>query len=297
VLKGHPIMQRTHTRVKGSAFTLITSAPQAGAAFTLIELLVVIAIIAILAAILFPVFAQARGKARQTACLSNMKQLGTGLMMYVQDYDEVLPGNAPEAPNNTAGDAGQTDAAGTKNPLGFMSTDPTLVIRNWARDVQPYVKNLGIYICPDSVPRSSLGTGSAYAETTASGGGNVSYIMNGITSTKAMAAIPAPADIIYLHEYKARSRASQVRPYLPVGQTNYTQFNHGYYDYQHTEGGNLLYCDGHAKFKKKTQIKFADFGANTSSLANPNLAFTDEKNGCTAASCAQNTGVTLPAAF
>jgi prepilin-type N-terminal cleavage/methylation domain-containing protein/prepilin-type processing-associated H-X9-DG protein len=60
-------------------------------AFTLIELLVVIAIIAILAAILFPVFAQARNKARQVGCLSNMKQIGIGLQMYAQDYDETLP--------------------------------------------------------------------------------------------------------------------------------------------------------------------------------------------------------------
>jgi prepilin-type N-terminal cleavage/methylation domain-containing protein len=60
-------------------------------AFTLIELLVVIAIISILAAILFPVFAQAREKARQTACLSNMKQVGPGLNQYLQDYDEVFP--------------------------------------------------------------------------------------------------------------------------------------------------------------------------------------------------------------
>ena len=59
--------------------------------FTLIELLVVIAIIAILAAILFPVFAQAREKARQTSCLSNAKQLGLGISMYVQDYDETMP--------------------------------------------------------------------------------------------------------------------------------------------------------------------------------------------------------------
>ncbi|MFO8081771.1 MAG: prepilin-type N-terminal cleavage/methylation domain-containing protein [Armatimonadota bacterium] len=59
--------------------------------FTLIELLVVIAIIAILAAILFPVFARARAKARQTACLSNIKQIGLGLMMYAQDHDETYP--------------------------------------------------------------------------------------------------------------------------------------------------------------------------------------------------------------
>jgi len=62
--------------------------------FTLIELLVVIAIIAILAAILFPVFAQARAKARQISCTSNLKQLGQAILMYVQDYDETLPGGA-----------------------------------------------------------------------------------------------------------------------------------------------------------------------------------------------------------
>ncbi len=75
-------------------------------AFTLIELLVVIAIIAILAAILFPVFAKAREKARQSSCSSNLKQLGTSLRMYAQDYDELLPRNdnyasAPATPPDT----------------------------------------------------------------------------------------------------------------------------------------------------------------------------------------------------
>jgi prepilin-type N-terminal cleavage/methylation domain-containing protein/prepilin-type processing-associated H-X9-DG protein len=88
-------------------------------AFTLIELLVVIAIIAILAAILFPVFAQARAKARQTACLSNNKQLGTSLMMYVQDYDETMP---PQTNQDLSAD-----------------------IHNL---LYPYSKNVDIWTCP-----------------------------------------------------------------------------------------------------------------------------------------------------
>jgi prepilin-type N-terminal cleavage/methylation domain-containing protein len=94
-----------------------SSVRSSGTGFTLIELLVVIAIIAILAAILFPVFAQAREKARQTSCTSNLKQLGKAIMMYTQDYDETLPGNN-----------GSEDGAGA--PLGFL--DPS-VVRSWPK--------------------------------------------------------------------------------------------------------------------------------------------------------------------
>src|SRR4051794_1213489 len=103
-------------------------------AFTLIELLVVIAIIAILAAILFPVFAQAREAARQSSCLSNMKQIGTALTMYTQDYDETLAGND-----------GIEEGFGLPQGLLTPCCGPN-ANRNWARDVQPYVKNLKVSI-------------------------------------------------------------------------------------------------------------------------------------------------------
>lgn len=263
--------------------------------FTLIELLVVIAIIAILAAILFPVFAQAREKARQTACLSNLKQIGTGLMMYTQDYDETLAGNQFTAPNNVAGDAGPAN----RTDIGFMDPDPTKVGRNWGRDTQPYIKNTQIYNCPNAVTRSSIGAGSAYAETTDPRGANASYLLNGLVSSQPLAVITAPADTIFLHEYIANSRVSQVRP-CPTNatQTRFNQFNHTFYDKMHAgnSGSNLLFCDGHAKWQKKTSIKFKQFGADMTGQPDPERAFKDAATGCNDASCPDN-GLQLPSLF
>jgi prepilin-type N-terminal cleavage/methylation domain-containing protein/prepilin-type processing-associated H-X9-DG protein len=100
-------------------------------AFTLIELLVVIAIIAILAAILFPVFAQARSKARSAACLSNLKQLTLGFVMYSQDYDESFPQWKWD----------QSYSGGNVNPNDATSL--------WCNAIFPYVKNNGVYKCPE----------------------------------------------------------------------------------------------------------------------------------------------------
>ncbi len=103
--------------------------------FTLIELLVVIAIIAILAAILFPVFARAREKARQTSCLSNVKELALGVMMYAQDYDETYPCWARWYPSRyNAGDGFGTSVCTSPQ-------SPPLAI-------YPYVKNMQVYVCP-----------------------------------------------------------------------------------------------------------------------------------------------------
>jgi len=113
--------------------------------FTLIELLVVIAIIAILAAILFPVFAQARGKARQAACLSNMKQMSAAMLQYAQDYDETLfpyrvGSSARPVPNPANRVAGPSDGVGVNaEPITF-----------WNQLLDPYVKSEGIFRCPSN---------------------------------------------------------------------------------------------------------------------------------------------------
>lgn len=108
--------------------------------FTLIELLVVIAVIAILATILFPVFAQAREKARQAGCLSNLKQIGAAIMMYVQDYDETYPG-----PGYLAfwvpGPEGRWDG---------LPTRPNGAPLSLALLLQPYVKSTSVFLCPSN---------------------------------------------------------------------------------------------------------------------------------------------------
>src|SRR5689334_10183077 len=141
--------------------------------FTLIELLVVIAIIAILAAILFPVFAQARAKARQTTCLSNNKQIGLALLMYAQDYDETLP---------------------------YAAVNPTnLPLVMWYDLVEPYVKSgtggefnpvagpagrkfAAFWVCPDFANRQipmQAGDPAPFAFPESQLDSGMSYVANG----------------------------------------------------------------------------------------------------------------------
>src|SRR5579871_5222449 len=156
--------------------------------FTLIELLVVIAIIAILAAILFPVFAQARAKARQTSCLSNTKQISLAILMYTQDYDETLPGYRFHEPNPYAG-----------NPHVGSTTAVTIFINQL---LNPYIKNDGVWSCPSALtPWVNIQMNdTAAADPYSSYGGQNSYAVSNYTFRAnngiALAAIVAPADTV-----------------------------------------------------------------------------------------------------
>jgi prepilin-type N-terminal cleavage/methylation domain-containing protein/prepilin-type processing-associated H-X9-DG protein len=243
-------MQRSHCTLSGSQHPKGTRS-----GFTLIELLVVIAIIAILAAILFPVFAQARSKARQAACLSNMKQIGTGLMLYAQDYDETLPGNSADS------------LAGRGNELGWMMPYNAGDRGSWniiPRDLQPYVKNLQIFVCPEAKPATWNGAAGVADAVPSPPGGNTNYLYNGTVMFRSMAAVPAPADIIFLREEGWIHRYASERPRrVPNTPGYYTGWNWPNYDELHNDGANLLYCDGHTKWLKKTRITFASLGAAT----------------------------------
>jgi prepilin-type processing-associated H-X9-DG protein/prepilin-type N-terminal cleavage/methylation domain-containing protein len=137
-------------------------------AFTLIELLVVIAVIALLAAILFPVFAQARAKARQATCLSNLKQIGLAVMMYAQDYDEMLPPANYPAPGSIGGNYvwyGFVEPYVKVNapvPSGQVASTPPKTLWN----------------CPDYANPAVPGTGACAPAAPSSGGVNFSYAAN-----------------------------------------------------------------------------------------------------------------------
>ena len=173
--------------------------------FTLIELLVVIAIIAILAAILFPVFAQAREKARQSACISNNKQLAGAIIMYTQDYDQTYP--LSRALTNVPG-VGLTWQYQIDVPANARTNNPTYVEQissGWANSIQPYAKNYNILICPSATKEVPFAN-------TAPGGGlsihpfiNVSYTYNGELQQVIQSSIVSVATVPLFHEGRGRS--------------------------------------------------------------------------------------------
>jgi prepilin-type N-terminal cleavage/methylation domain-containing protein/prepilin-type processing-associated H-X9-DG protein len=230
--------------------------------FTLIELLVVIAIIAILAAILFPVFAQAREKARQTTCTSNIKNLGLAVMMYVQDYDDTYP------------------------PLWYQVGDG-----HWPNTIRPYIGQAGsdatgkkwtkgIMVCPSS---GGFNPGWSYAMSEEFSVYESS--LNGHRG-KPMAAISTPARVLLISEAPIVKEWGQASIHIDVraqcwgGPAGNGVDVKGYEDvdgipqsrtsgcfalprYRHNQGALIAFGDGHASWRRKGSLKWCrDVSAN-----------------------------------
>ncbi len=247
--------------------------------FTLIELLVVIAIIAILAAILFPVFAKARERAKRTSCLSNMNQIGKAMMMYTDDSEQYLPGN----------DGSNGGMAGWNAPLGFL--DPSAG-RNWARGVMPYVKSLDVLVCSGGRSRAVLTPLEPGNNPVKPPGGNTSYILNGVASNRQMGKLREPAQLVYLQEMLCIVRSAQARPMLTSTPKVYTGINYRWFSDVHDRGGNLLWADGHATYKRKKEIRYADFGFPPHLNANKDEFFVEHPD-----QAAASHGTTYTAAY
>ena len=198
--------------------------------FTLIELLVVIAIIAILAAILFPVFARARAKARQTQCLSNMKQLGLAMIAYATDYDQFLPVWGP------ATDPGDPSKFDPGNPPAYTT---------WDTAIEPYTKNKQILICPDN-PLGTNGTARGYSEP---------RYVSGVGTEQP----PSPSDTVMLAEkgsYPPGAWAdAAMETFYQMGWN--TVYPKDIQKMPHNEGKNFAFVDGHVKWSKVGAGPFA----------------------------------------
>jgi prepilin-type N-terminal cleavage/methylation domain-containing protein/prepilin-type processing-associated H-X9-DG protein len=239
--------------------------------FTLVELLVVIAIIAILTAILFPVFSQARERARQTACMSNMRQVGTSVNMYVQDYDESYPAYDEQSPDWGAGPWGEDGA----------QVDNYRSISRWVPQLMSYVKNTRVFACPsDTHGRRNQNNGKPWTTPfPVSYGPNRFFVTpggqyGGPLTTVTLASVDQPTDKYLMGDCAAawgfnlnaiaNLRYANYDPSMRQNDWNETQFiDRGRVSLgdtqaaslaRHAQGSNVMFADGHVRWLRHDQI-------------------------------------------
>jgi prepilin-type N-terminal cleavage/methylation domain-containing protein len=232
--------------------------------FTLIELLVVIAIIAILAAILFPVFAKAREKARQTSCLSNMKQLGLAFQMYATDWDETMPLRKHSGP-----------------ATGPCRHGSNARCYNWKTEIYPYIRNKGLYACPSwstmqsycvpmyppaypdsyALPRCNPVHGPKSASDQCQVCGRIcgsqlnrgAYVGNNLRVPR-MADLEAPANMILIVELHINHPLNAVFATFHSYWANQFAGPGNAWKHPHNDGDNYAFHDGHAKWLREPDV-------------------------------------------